>query len=151
MQNLHDRPAENKTDDPQKNTENEEEEDRSGNGALHPFIVTPAEQLAHENRSAGSGSDGHADKDIRQRTGSSDSGKGILADKAADNHGVGDIVNLLKQVAEDHRQRKEQKRFHRVFINQIFIFTGISGQDKNHLDIQNYDTFYQILSTDVIF
>lgn len=46
-----------------------------------------------------------------QSVGASHGGQGTGAEKTADDDGVGDIIDLLQQVSEDHRKCKEQKCF----------------------------------------
>lgn len=80
-------------------------------GFLKIFLVSGSEVAGGYNTGAHGDSIKEAYHEKNQVAGGTDGGKGVAAEKVADNQGVGGIVELLEQVAQKKRQCKEQDSF----------------------------------------
>ena len=95
--------------------QDEAEDDRDGqrgvDGDARFLFIFCAEILAHDDACA----DGHAltetDEQVDGRAAGTHSGQSVAAQKVADDDGVGGVVKLLEQVAQDERHREEQDAF----------------------------------------
>ena len=95
--------------------QDEAEDDRDGqrgvDGDARFLFIFCAEVLAHDDACA----DGHAltetDEQVDGRAAGTDCGQSVAAQKVADDDGVGGVVKLLEQVAQDERHREEQDAF----------------------------------------
>ena len=77
-------------------------------GAAHPVPVLSAEIPRHHHAGAQRDAVDKARQQKDQAAGRADGGQGLAAQKVADDQGVGGVIQLLKQVADKNRQRKQQ-------------------------------------------
>lgn len=71
------------------------------------LVVVRAVILRDNDRSAGAQTGEEADDEVQYlRGGAADGGKRVLADEAADDHGVGHVIQLLEQHTEQNREEE---------------------------------------------
>src|SRR5699024_5803247 len=98
-------------------------EDRAGgHGAGDPAGISRAEGLRGGDRETGGHADREAEQQEQQAAGRADGGEGVHAEVTADHGGVGELVQLLDDVAEEQRHGEEEDH----------APGGATGEDDRH-------------------
>ena len=80
--------------------------------AAHGLPVAGAEALGDGDRKAGADAEGKAEDQKAQRARGADGGEGAHAEDAADQDAVGQVIELLEQIADQKRHAKGQHTGH---------------------------------------
>ena len=100
-------------------TENAERNQKRVDRCLHLPIFFCPQILACKDRSTHSAADRHHDEHCRKGIRRPYGRQRVLPHKISDDHRVRHVIELLKQISNDHRQRKKQHGAPRLPIDQI--------------------------------
>ncbi len=84
------------------------EDGASGDRASHPLVVAGSERLGGGDGEAGRHAPGEAEQEEQQARGGADGGEGLDAEVAADDDGVGELVELLDDVPDQQGDREDE-------------------------------------------
>ena len=80
----------------------------------HPVVFFCTEPLCYENRKSTAESVQPAGDKKHQRTGTSDRCKCIYTDKLSGNDRIHNVIKLLKNISQEHRDHKHNDQFDRI-------------------------------------
>ena len=86
--------------------EKQRQQPRNPRAAPHPILVLCAEALPETNAEAAGEALDEAQHKIDDDAGGADGGQRVFAQRAADDHRIGQRIEQLEQIAAEHRQRE---------------------------------------------
>ena len=88
-------------------------------GAFHTLLVIGSEVAGDENVAAHTQSVEQRDQQKAKGAGGADGGKGLLAGKTTDDHGVGGVEQHLQEVGQHQRDREDPDVFQQRTLEHI--------------------------------
>ena len=99
----------------------DDQAERMGHRAAEPRLVLLPQRNGKQRARAHREAEEDRRQKRHQRIGRADGGKRVFAEGLSDDQRIGDVIELLQQIARDHRQGKAQQPFCDAALGQVLI------------------------------